>query len=171
MSIGDVCFWSHDSQSAMCVQQGRTMVTPGSAEAYLAIKLRHWSASHASNSTMSGIRISSARVIWATQKAASSSFIWRHNAAKVTGLLRGGAVLLTCPAAPLRPSGLAVKRPQEKNCGWNTLVCLCLVCLLGRGALTLALCQPGPVKPLNKSYSSLVLYMPNGGHSSSWVVL
>lgn len=119
---------------------------------------------------MSGIRISLTRVTRETQKAASSSFIWLYNAAKVSGLHRGGAALLTCPAAPLRPSGLAVKRPLEKNCGWNTLVCLCLICLLGWGALTLALCQLGLVKPLNKSHSSVVLYMPNGGHFSHELV-
>lgn len=153
------------------VQPGQTIVTAGSTAAYLAIKLSQWPASLPSNSTMSGIRISPTRVTSETQKAASSSFICLHNAAKDSGLRRGGAALLTCPAAPLRPSGLAVKRPLEKNCGWNTLARLCPVCVLGWGALTLALCQLGPVKPLNKSHSSVVLYMPNGWHSSSRVVL
>lgn len=64
---------------------------------------------------MSGIRISPTRVTSESQKAASSSFICLHNAAKDSGLRGGGAALLTCPAAPLRPSGLAVKRPLEKN--------------------------------------------------------
>lgn len=153
------------------VQPGQIIVTAGSTAAYLAIKLRQWPASLLSNSLMSGIKISLTRVTSETQRAASSSFIFLHNTAKDSGLHRGGAALLTCPAAPRRPSGLVVKRPLEKNCEWNTLACLCPVCLLGWGALTLALCQPGPVKPLNKSHSSVVLYMPNGWHSSSRVVL
>lgn len=111
------------------------------------------------------------RVISETQRAASSSFIHLYNAAKDSGLHRGGAALLTGPTALLRPSGLFVKRPLEKNCGWNTLACLCPVCWTGWIALTLALCQPDPVKPLNKSHLSVVLYMPNGWHSSSQVVL
>lgn len=66
---------------------------------------------------MSGIKISLTRVTSETQRAASSSFISLHNAAKDSGLRRGGAALLTCPAAPRRPSGLVVKRPtEEKNC-------------------------------------------------------
>lgn len=153
------------------IQPGQTVVTAGSTAAYLAIKLSQWPASFPSNSPVSGIRISPTRVTSESQKAASSSFICLHNAAKDSGLHRGGAALLTCPAAPLRPSGLAVKRPLEKNCGWNTLACLCPVRLLGWGALTLALCQLGPVKPLNKNHSSVVLYMPKGWHSSSRVVL
>lgn len=155
----------------MNVQPGQTIVTAGCTAAYLVIKLSLWPVSLTSKSLMSGIRIRLTRVTSETQKAASRSFICLHNAAKDSGLHRGGAALLTCPAAPLRPSGLAVKRPPEKICGWNTLACLCPVCLLGWGALTLALCQLGPVKTLNKSHSSVVLYMPNGWHSSSRVVL
>lgn len=64
---------------------------------------------------MSRIRISPTTVTSETQRAESSSFICLHNAAKDSGLHRGGAALLTCPAAPLRPSGLVVKRPLEKN--------------------------------------------------------
>lgn len=170
MEDRDVFCWSQPGYSAS-IQPGQTLVTAGCTAAYLAIKLSQWPASLPSNSPMSGIRISPTRVTSETQKAASSSFICLHNAAKDSGLHRGGAALLTCPAAPLRPSGLAVKRPLEKNCGWNTLACLCPVCLLGWGALTLALCQLGPVKPLNKNHSSVVLYVPNGWHSSSRVVL
>lgn len=155
----------------LSVQPGQIIVTAGSTAAYLAIKLRQWPASLLSNSLMSGIKISLTRVTSEPQRAASSSFIFLHNTAKDSGLRRGGAALLTCPAAPRTPSGLVVKRPLEKNCEWNTLACLCPVCLLDWGALTLALCQPGPVKPLNKSHSSVVLYMPNGWHSSSRVVL
>lgn len=122
-------------------------------------------------SPLSGIRINLTQVISETQRAEFSSFLHFHNAAKDTGLHRGGAALLTSPAAPLRTSGLVVKRPLEKNCGWNTLACLCPVRWTGWTALTLALCQPDPVKPLNKSHSSVVLYMPNGWHSFSRVVL
>lgn len=61
---------------------------------------------------MSGIKISLTRVTSETQRAASSSFISLHNAAKDSGLRRGGAALLTGPAAPRRPSGLVVKRPR-----------------------------------------------------------
>lgn len=93
-------------------------------------------------------------------RAASSSFIHLHNAAKDSGLHRGGVALLTSPAAHLRPSGLVVKRPLEKNCGWNTLGCLCPVCWIGWIALTLALCQADSWKPLSKSHSS-VQYIPN----------
>lgn len=123
---------------------------------------------------MSGIKISLTRVTSETQRAASSSFISLHNAAKDSGLRRGGAALLTCPAAPRRPSGLVVKRPAEEKktaSRENTLARLCPACLPGRGAVTLALCRPAPVKPFNKSHSSVVLYTPNGWHSSSRVVL
>lgn len=98
------------------VQPGQIIVTAGSTAAYLAIKLRQWPASLPSNSLMSGIKISLTRVTSETQRAASSSFIFLHNTAKDSGLHRGGAALLTCPAAPRRPSGLVVKRPLEKNC-------------------------------------------------------
>lgn len=149
------------------IQPGQTTITTGCSEAYLAVTLRQRPA----NSPLSGIRIRPTRVTSEAQRAASSSFICLHNAAKDSGLHRGGAALLTGPAAPLRPSGLVVKRSLEKNCGWNTLARLCPVCRTGWIVLTLALCQPDPVKPLNKSHSSVVLYMPNGWHSSSRVVL
>lgn len=157
----------------LSIQPWQMIMTTGCTEAYLAI-WGNWGSDlpgffaivHCQGSGSARQESTSE-----TQRAASGSFICLHNAAKDSGLHRGGAALLTGPAAPLRPSGLVVKRPLEKNCGWNTLVCLCPVCRTGWIALTLALCQPDPVKPLNKSHSSVVLYMPNGWHSSSQVVL
>lgn len=163
--------FSWQLRHGLSIQPWQTIMTTGCSDAYLAFNLMQWPARFLCNCPLSGIRISLTRVTSETQKAASGSFICLHNAAKDSGLHRGGAALLTGPTAPLRPSGLVVKRPLEKNRGWNTLVFLCLVCRRGCIALTLALCQPDPVKPLNKSHSSVVLYMPNGWHSSSRVVL
>lgn len=162
---------SRQLRHGLSIQPGQTIIITGCTEAYLAVKLWQWPARFLCNGPLSGIRIRPTRVTSETQRAASSPFICLHNAAKDSGLHRGGAALLTSPAAPLRPSGLVVKRPLEKNCGWITLACFCPVCRTGWIALTLALCQLDPVKPLNKSHSSVILYMPNGWHSSSRVVL
>lgn len=95
----------------LSIQPGQTTITAGCSEAYLAVTLRRRPA----NSPLSGIRIRPTRVTSEAQRAASSSFICLHNAAKDSGLRRGGAALLTGPAAPLRPSGLVVKRSLEKK--------------------------------------------------------
>lgn len=81
---------------------------------------------------------------------------------------RGGAALLTCPAAPLRLRGLAVKRPRRKSvAGIHEALFVPWVCR----AWSTDFSPVSTLKMLNKGHSSVLLYMPNGQHSSSRVVL